>query len=107
MNKTASRKPLHDPYDALSDDEFEREILDALDQATVKISLRVPKKLLERTKTAANRRGVPYQSLIKALIDQGVQRLERRAAPDDALRNRFSGALPARRLPEEETSPAE
>jgi predicted DNA binding CopG/RHH family protein len=86
MSTTASRKPFHDPYDELSDDEFERDVLDALDQATIKISLRVPKKLLERTKTVANRRGIHYQSLIKVLIDQGVQRLEHRAAPDSKSR---------------------
>ncbi len=81
MSIPASRKPFVDPYDELSDDEFEREILDALDQSTIKISLRVPKKLLERTKTAASNRGVPYQALIKVLIDQGVARLEHTTTP--------------------------
>ncbi|HKV87703.1 MAG TPA: CopG family antitoxin [Candidatus Dormibacteraeota bacterium] len=77
MKTKANRKPFNDPFDDLSDEEFEREVLDALDQATTKISLRVPKELLGRTKHAAERRGVPYQSLMKALIDQGVRRLER------------------------------
>ena len=79
MKTLATRNPFHDPYDELSDDEFEREILEALEQSTTKISLRVPKGLLERTKEAASKRGVPYQSLMKALIDQGVKRLERPA----------------------------
>ncbi len=48
--------------DELSDEEFEREVLDSLDQATTKISLRVPNDLLGRTKQAAEHRGVPYQS---------------------------------------------
>ena len=52
-------------------------VLEALDQATTKISLRVPNELLGRTKHVAENRGVPYQSLMKALIDQGVRRLER------------------------------
>ncbi|MDE3074516.1 MAG: hypothetical protein KGJ86_03725 [Chloroflexota bacterium] len=82
MSDRATRTPLVDPYDQLSDDEFEREVLDALDQSTIKISLRVPKKLLERTKTAASRRGVAYQALIKVLIDQGVARLEHNVTPD-------------------------
>jgi len=77
MKTKASRKPFTDPFDDLSDEEFEREVLDSLDQATTKISLRVPKDLLGRTKQVAQLRGVPYQSLMKALIDQGVRRLER------------------------------
>lgn len=77
MKTKASRKPFKDPFDELSDEEFEREVLDSLDQATTKISLRVPKELLTRTKQAAEKRAVPYQSLMKALIDQGVRRLER------------------------------
>ncbi len=77
MKTKPTRKPFNDPFDDLSDEEFEREVLKALDQATTKISLRVPKDLLGRTKQVAQRRGVPYQSLMKALIDQGVRRLER------------------------------
>ena len=73
----ASHDPFCDPFDELTDAEFEREILDSLEQTTTKISLRVPRRLLERTKAAASRRKVPYQSLMKALIDQGVTRLER------------------------------
>jgi predicted DNA binding CopG/RHH family protein len=77
MPPTATRKPFSDPFDDLSDEAFEREVLEALDQATTKISLRVPNELLGRTKHVAENRGVPYQSLMKALIDQGVRRLER------------------------------
>jgi predicted DNA binding CopG/RHH family protein len=77
MKTKPTRKPFHDPFEGLSDEEFEREVLESLDQATTKISLRVPNELLGRTKQAAQRRGVPYQSLMKALIDQGVRRLER------------------------------
>jgi predicted DNA binding CopG/RHH family protein len=80
MKTKVSRRPFSDPFEELSDAEFEREVLDALDQGTTKISLRVPNDLLGRARQAAARRGVPYQSLIKVLIDKGVQRLER--APD-------------------------
>jgi predicted DNA binding CopG/RHH family protein len=83
MNAKATREPFYDPYDELSDEEFEREILQALDQSSTKISLRLPNELLDRTKRAALRRGVPYQSLIKALIDRGVKRLERQPAAED------------------------
>lgn len=77
MKTKASRRPFSDPFDELSDEEFEREVLETLDRGTTKISLRVPNDLLGRTRQAAERRGVPYQSLIKVLIDQGVRRLER------------------------------
>ena len=76
MKSRASRQPFSDPFDDLTDEQFEREILGSLDRATIKISLRVPKELLGRTKQVAKWRGVPYQSLMKALIDQGVRRLE-------------------------------
>lgn len=77
MKTKASRKPFSDPFDELTDEEFEREVLEALDHGTTKISLRVPNDLLGRTRQAAGRHGVHYQSLIKVLIDQGVRRLER------------------------------
>ena len=35
-------------------------------------------ELLERTKQLAAKGGVPYQALIKRLVDAGVSRLERR-----------------------------
>jgi hypothetical protein len=77
MSVSKQRAPFRDPYDELSDDEFEAEVLRALEQSTEKISLRMPSDLLQRTRRAAQSRGVPYQSLIKVLVDQGVRRLER------------------------------
>ncbi|MBI2773872.1 MAG: hypothetical protein HYX56_05215 [Chloroflexi bacterium] len=77
MKAKATRGPLSDPFDALSDEEFEREVLAALAQGTTKISLRVPNDLLDRTRHVAERRGVPYQALIKVLVERGVRRLER------------------------------
>ena len=90
MKAKASRKPFSDPFDALTDEDFEREVLDALDHGTTKISLRVPNELLGRARQVAERRGVPYQSLIKVLIDQGVRRLER-VAPVAGRRHRRAG----------------
>lgn len=40
--------------------------------STQTISLRLPKGLLDDIKIAANRRDVPYQSLIKVYLDQAV-----------------------------------
>ena len=85
MKTRATRKPFNDPFDDLGDEDFEREVLESLDQATTKISLRVPKDLLSRTKHAAQRRGVPYQALMKALIDQGIRRLERVPRKDERV----------------------
>ena len=90
MKTRASRKPFIDPFDKLSDAAFEREVLEALERGTTKISLRVPNDLLVRTRDAAGRRGVPYQSLIKVLIDQGVRRLERASVSPDRHRQRSS-----------------
>jgi hypothetical protein len=95
MKAKASRSPFSDPFDELSDQAFEREVLEALDKGTTKISLRVPNDLLGRAKQAADRRGVPYQSLIKVLIDQGVRRLER--APRSEGRHRHVASTGARR----------
>ncbi len=42
--------------------------------STETISLRLPLSMLEEIKIAANRRDVPYQSLIKIFLDQAVKR---------------------------------
>jgi len=72
MKTKATRKPFADPFDELTDAQFEREVLAALAHGTTKISLRVPNDLLGRTRQAAGRRGVPYQSLIKEDIHMRV-----------------------------------
>lgn len=43
-----------------------------LKPSTTSISLRLPVSLLERIKIAANKRDVPYQSLIKAWLSEKV-----------------------------------
>ena len=50
----------------------ERIRLPNLKPSTTAISLRVPLPLLERIKVAANRRDVPYQSLIKMWLAEKV-----------------------------------
>ncbi|MHA6645879.1 BrnA antitoxin family protein [Mesorhizobium sp. A623] len=44
-----------------------------LKPSTTSISLRLPISLLEQIKIAANKRDVPYQSLIKAWLAEKVQ----------------------------------
>ena len=98
MKTKATRKPFADPFDELSDAQFEREVLAALAHGTTKISLRVPNDLLGRTRQAAGRHGVPYQSLIKALIDQGVRRLEHVPTRRAPRRRGSEAARRARRI---------
>jgi predicted DNA binding CopG/RHH family protein len=43
-----------------------------LKPSTTVISLRVPSSVLERIKVAANKRDMPYQSLIKAWLAEKV-----------------------------------
>lgn len=67
-----------DPYDGMSDKEFEAKVLAALDAARQRqkaISIKLPEALLERTREEAKRRGVPYQTLIKILLERSLDRL--------------------------------
>jgi len=67
-----------DPYDGMSDKKFESEVLAALDAAKQRqkaISIKLPESLLERTREEAKRRGVPYQTLIKILLERSLDRL--------------------------------
>ncbi len=49
-----------------------------LKPSTKTISLRLPEPLLERIKIEANRRDMPYQSLIKAWLMEDVEKGRRR-----------------------------
>src|SRR5712692_2790401 len=67
-----------DPYDAMTNKEFEAEVIAALDAAKHRqkaISIKLPEALLERTREEAKRRGVPYQTLIKILLERSLDRL--------------------------------
>ena len=67
-----------DPYNGMTDKEFETEVLAALDAAKQRqkaISIKLPEALLERTREEARRRGVPYQTLIKILLERSLDRL--------------------------------
>jgi len=58
----------HDSSDYIDWNKAERERLPNLKPSTESISLRLPVTLLERIKVAANKRDVPYQSLIKTWL---------------------------------------
>ena len=58
----------HDSTDYIDWDKAERVRLPNLEPSTRSISLRLPIALLERLKIEANKRDVPYQSLIKTWL---------------------------------------
>jgi predicted DNA binding CopG/RHH family protein len=58
----------HDSGDYVDWSKAERVRLPNLKPSTASISLRLPVALLERIKVAANKRDVPYQSLIKTWL---------------------------------------
>ncbi len=62
----------HDSSDYLDWSKAERVRLPALKPTSTAISLRLPMPLLERIKIAANKRDVPYQSLIKMWLAEKV-----------------------------------
>lgn len=67
-----------DPYAGLSGREFVAEALAAFEAAKTRqkaISLRLPEALLERTRAEAKRRGVPYQTLIKIVLEKSLDKL--------------------------------
>lgn len=62
----------HDSTDYLDWSKARRVRLPNLKLSTTSISLRLPVHLLERIKVAANKRDVPYQSLIKMWLSEKV-----------------------------------
>lgn len=65
----------HDSADYVDWSRAERARFPNLKPSSKAISLRVPLALLERIKVEANRRDVPYQSLIKVWLDEKVASL--------------------------------
>ena len=62
----------HDSADYVDWSRAERVRFPNLKPSSKAISLRLPVDLLERIKTAANKRDVPYQSLIKVWLSEKV-----------------------------------
>lgn len=58
----------HDSTDYIDWRKAKRATLPNLKPSSQTISLRLPKPMLERLKTLANKRDVPYQSLLKMFI---------------------------------------
>jgi len=76
-NEAEERKfwETHDSADYLDWRNAERARFPYLKPTTTAISLRIPVSLLERIKIAANKRDVPYQSLIKAWLAEKVEKV--------------------------------
>ena len=62
----------HDSTEYVDWRQAERATLPNLKPSTKTISLRLPEGLLDRIKIEANRRDMPYQSLIKAWLAEDV-----------------------------------
>jgi predicted DNA binding CopG/RHH family protein len=62
----------HDSTEYVDWSKAQRVRLPYLKMSTTSISLRLPQGLLERIKVAANKRDVPYQSLIKVWLAEKV-----------------------------------
>jgi predicted DNA binding CopG/RHH family protein len=73
-NEAEERKfwETHDSTDYVDWSKAQRVSLPNLKLSTTAISLRLPQGLLDRIKIAANRRDVPYQSLIKVWLAEKV-----------------------------------
>ncbi|NLH82299.1 MAG: hypothetical protein GX458_15835 [Phyllobacteriaceae bacterium] len=62
----------HDSVDRIDWSKAARVRLPNLKPSSTSISLRLPNALLERIKIAANKRDVPYQSLIKTWLAEKI-----------------------------------
>lgn len=63
----------HDSGEYLDLSKAEKAVLPNLKPSTKTISLRLPEGLLDRIKVEANKRDMPYQSLIKVWLAKEIQ----------------------------------
>jgi predicted DNA binding CopG/RHH family protein len=63
----------HDSTEYIDYSKSRRMVFPKLKPSTETISLRLPKSLLEQLKTLANKRDVPYQTLLKLFVLERVQ----------------------------------
>jgi len=63
----------HDSTDYIDWRKAERAILPNLKPSSQTISLRLPKPMLDRLKLLANKRDVPYQSLLKMFVAERIK----------------------------------
>ena len=63
----------HDSTEYIDYSKSRRMVFPKLKPSTKTISLRLPKSLLDQLKTLANKRDVPYQTLLKLFVLERVQ----------------------------------
>ena len=63
----------HDSIEYVDYSKSRRMVFPRLKPSTETISLRLPKSLLDQLKTLANKRDVPYQTLLKLFVLERVQ----------------------------------
>lgn len=66
----------HDSSEYLDWSQAKVTVLPNLKPSNKTISLRLPEHLLHRIKIAANKKDVPYQSLIKVLLDESLPKIK-------------------------------
>jgi predicted DNA binding CopG/RHH family protein len=85
----------HDPYDAMSDEEFTSYVDRLFGESqgpTRSITIRMPEDLLNRIQRIASGRHIPYQRLMKRMLEGSVSGLERRAATPGRTARRASSS---------------
>jgi predicted DNA binding CopG/RHH family protein len=83
----------HDSTDYIDWDSAERVILPKLKPSLKTISLRLPENLLNELKLLANKKDVPYQSLLKMFLAERVQ-VELKKLVHNTLKNKENIAQP-------------
>lgn len=63
----------HDSVDYLDWSKAERRSFPALKPSLKSISIRLPESMIEQLKVLANKRDVPYQSLVKIFLSEKVK----------------------------------
>ncbi len=63
----------HDSTEYIDYSKAKRSLFPSLKPSTETISLRLPKSLLDHLKTLANKRDVPYQTLLKLFLAEKVK----------------------------------
>jgi len=65
---------VHDSADYVDWSKAERMILSNLKPSVKKISLRLPESMIEELKLLANKRDVPYQTLMKMFLAERIEK---------------------------------
>jgi len=70
----------HDSTDYVDWSDAQRVVFPNLKPSSKTISLRLPESMLNEIKIMANKRDVPYQSLIKILLSEKIEENKKKAA---------------------------